>query len=67
MPNTTERITLFRKAIEVMEAYLNGAEIQFKMGYSKVWIKTTDPQWNWDGCEYRVDTSRASFDAAKRT
>jgi hypothetical protein len=52
--NTTERITLFRQAIEVMEAYLNGAKIEYRMNYSKVWLETTDPQWNWDGCEYRV-------------
>jgi hypothetical protein len=65
--NTTERIAIFTKAIKVMEAYLNGAKIQFKMGYSNVWLDTNDPQWNWDGCDYRVDTSCASFDAAECT
>jgi hypothetical protein len=52
--STIERIALFTKAIKVMEAHLNGAKIEYRMNYSKVWIETTDPQWNWDGCEYRI-------------
>jgi alkanesulfonate monooxygenase SsuD/methylene tetrahydromethanopterin reductase-like flavin-dependent oxidoreductase (luciferase family) len=60
--NTTKRIELFIRAIEVMKAYLNGTKIEYRMNYSKVWIETDDPQWNWDGCEYRVKqhTSRTT-------
>ena len=44
-----------KEMIEVMQAYVDGKEIEFKPigGDIDVWI-TDVPMWNWNSCKYRV-------------
>lgn len=43
-----------RKAAEVMLAYADGKEIQFKDDVDEVWKGCMEPLFNFDECEYRV-------------
>ena len=53
-----------KKAIEVMQAYVDGAEIEVKYsGFSK-WRKFIDdvePLFNWDSAEYRIKPKAREF------
>ena len=42
-----------KKQIEVMEAYLEGKDIQVSYG-GGIWEDTEHPEWNWDVVKYRV-------------
>lgn len=42
-----------KKQIEVMEAYLEGKDIQVSYG-GGIWDDTEYPEWNWDVIKYRV-------------
>lgn len=42
-----------KKQIEVMEAYLEGKDIQVSYG-GGIWDDTEYPEWNWDIIKYRV-------------
>ena len=42
------------KAIEVMQAFLDGQPIQCRMVGRASWEKVSEPMWNWDSYEYRV-------------
>jgi hypothetical protein len=44
-----------KQAIAIMQAYVDGKEIEFNSCLSSTWRKTQDPQWNWEN-EYRVAT-----------
>lgn len=41
-------------ALEVMQAFLDGQQIQCRRRCKNCWEPVTDPTWNWDGVEYRV-------------
>lgn len=45
--------------IEVMQAYLDGKEIEFSSDYPnpRYWARVDKPRWNWIGCSYRVKPS----------
>ena len=43
-----------KEMIEVMEAYNNGARIEFSFKKCKAWELTEVPCWNWDAFNYRV-------------
>lgn len=44
-----------KRALVVMEAWVNGCDIQIKPWYSDAaWQDTESPTWNWDGFNYRV-------------
>lgn len=43
------------KAMQVMQAFLDGQQIQCcRCGETRSWDTVTYPTWNWDGFEYRV-------------
>ena len=43
------------KALEVMQAFLDGQPIQCRRyGETRYWDTAENPTWNWDGFEYRV-------------
>ena len=43
------------EAIKVMQAYVDGKQIQWFDRHDESWADTTvHPQWNWDEKEYRV-------------
>ena len=45
-----------QNAIEVMQAFLDGAEIQVCLLDGMGWIDNAppSPEWNWRGCLYRI-------------
>lgn len=44
-----------KEQIEVMQAYIDGKEIQFKDEFSIDWIDLdSSPSWNWVDNEYRI-------------
>jgi hypothetical protein len=43
-----------KKAIEVMQAYVNGAEIECLIFANVGYEHTINPQWNWEEVDYRV-------------
>jgi len=45
--NTTDKI-------KVMQAFADGAEIEFKSDNIGCWLSTTCPIWNWSTSDYRV-------------
>ena len=45
-----------KKAIELMQAYVDGAEIENKYIETNRWIKCLYPSWNWDQVDYRIKT-----------
>lgn len=42
-----------KRAVEVMNAYINGKEIEYKNAICD-WESTNSPCWNWDSLDYRV-------------
>lgn len=48
-----------KKAIEVMQAYLDGKPIEFKWIGNDEWedVKDGGPNWLWSNCVYRVKTT----------
>lgn len=47
-----------KKQIEVMEAFLEGKDIQVSYG-GDIWDDTEYPEWNWDVIKYRVKPEEA--------
>ena len=44
-----------KKAVEVMQAYLEGKVIEGRRnGSTNGWIRLRSPEWNWSETEYRV-------------
>ncbi len=41
-------------AIKVMQAYVDGAEIEVRSRNSSAWVRWTTPVWDWDRCNYRI-------------
>jgi hypothetical protein len=41
-----------KEAIRVMQAYVDGKEVQTM--YGGVWCPINMPRWNWDNTEYRI-------------
>lgn len=42
--------------IAVMQAYVDGKEIEYRCGDYQTWRKTIDPLWDWYKTDYRVKT-----------
>ena len=42
-----------KEAIRVMQAYVDGKEVEFKCG-SMDWNSTDKPEWNWIAYDYRI-------------
>lgn len=43
-----------RKAAEVMLAYAEGKEVEFRKNGHSIWIKISSPLFNWSCGEYRI-------------
>ena len=44
-----------KEMIEVMQAYVDGKEIEYTNKNSPMdWLKTKDPLWDWNASDYRV-------------
>ena len=43
-----------QEMIELMQAYVNGETIEFKLKSSEDWMRVDDPSWDWIDCDYRV-------------
>lgn len=43
-----------KRMIEVMQAYVDGKEIEFKSNSIGAWKKTKKPGWYWNGWDYRI-------------
>lgn len=44
-----------QEKIEIMQAYLDGKEIEVRAKGLRNWnVCHTRPEWDWNGCEYRV-------------
>jgi hypothetical protein len=41
------------EAIRVMQAFVDGKEVQFYVGLDR-WDTLISPDWNWQDCEYRI-------------
>jgi len=48
-----------REAIKVMQAYVDGAEIEMKL--SSGWIQATTPFWDWSNTEWRIKKTPRTF------
>ena len=42
-----------KEAIRVMQAFVDGKEVEFKWG-SMDWNSTDKPEWNWSAYDYRI-------------
>jgi hypothetical protein len=40
--------------INVMQAFRDGAEIEYTFVDNEIWAATTKPVWNWDYHDYRI-------------
>lgn len=43
-----------KEKIAIMQAYVDGKEIEFKPQFSDNWETCKEPVWNWHECSYRV-------------
>lgn len=50
-----------KEAIAVMQAYVDGQNIEFKIRIdpNDPWGDNSSPTWNWDDCNYRVAQDKA--------
>lgn len=51
-----------RKAAEVMLAYANGAEIEYKDAITGKWSANKEPNFNWFTFDYRIKSKQEKFD-----
>jgi hypothetical protein len=42
------------EAIRVMQAFVDGKEVQFRYVGLEIWDTLISPKWNWSDCEYRI-------------
>lgn len=43
-----------KQMIEVMQAFEDGKEIEFRERGSRTWKPDENPEWDWSGIEYRI-------------
>ena len=53
-----------QQMIEVMQAYIDGKQIEYYNLGKKEWVVVDNPSWNWVHAEYRVvyGTTKPSID-----
>lgn len=44
------------EAIRVMQAYVDGKEVECKYWYG--WVRIDQPNWNWDDLDYRIKPTK---------
>lgn len=54
MTSKDDHIERTKRMIEVMQAYVDGEEIEFKSNSIGVWKKTKNPGWYWNEWNYRI-------------
>lgn len=42
------------ECVKIIEAWLDGRKIEFRMLNDDVWSPVATPQWNFHKCEYRI-------------
>ena len=50
-----------RKAVDVMLAYVNGAEIECQIGAKSEWSAIPSPAWQWANGPYRIKPKPREF------
>lgn len=50
-----------KQAIAVMQAYVDGEQIQIYCGMSNKWIDTPFPLWAWTSVQYRIKPKTAMY------
>ena len=50
-----------KEKIEVMQAALDGEEIEVYSARGDDWVKTNVPVWNWDNYDYRIKPKHLEF------
>ena len=58
----TDNIEKTKRMIEVMQAYVDGAPIEFAIGNGGGYRDQTKPTWNWFSYNYRVAETPDSID-----
>ena len=43
-----------KEAIKVMQAFVDGKEVEYLHSGTEGWVTTTNPSWNWTNCFYRI-------------
>ena len=57
--NTSDRNKIKLAALlPVMEAWINGAEVEYRLAQSNEWAKTKTPSWDYRNIEYRIAVKR---------
>lgn len=51
-----------KEMIAVMQAHLDGKQIEIQIHGLKGWAITTCPQWNWGECDYRIEQTKKVVD-----
>jgi len=50
-----------KEKIKVMQAYVDGRPIQYKLNCESDWADTSIPIWNWYDCQYRIKPNKQSL------
>ena len=53
-----------KELIEIMQAYCDGAVIEYKQHMSSYWCVATTPTWAWDNIDFRVKDPYAELKVA---
>ena len=62
MLRSSEDIKIAKEHIEVMEAFINGKEIEYKSdSYKRIWRQTTAPIWDFINYKYRIKPSEPEY------
>lgn len=51
---TREYINVMQEQIKVMQAFVDGAEIEMELKDQGDWELNNYPAWNWQSCKYRI-------------
>lgn len=58
----SEKIKQTKEFIEIMQAFIDGKEIEFKPdSYKETWKQTTSPTWDFTKYKYRIKQSEPEF------
>ena len=62
MLRNSEDIKTTKEYLEVMEAFIDGKEIEFKQdSYKGIWKQTATPVWDFVNYEYRIKPSEPEY------
>lgn len=58
----SEDIKKTKEYMEIMQAFADGKEIEYKENFSSIWTKATTPKWNFGIVEYRIKLSEPEIE-----